>query len=561
MPAFGRLTAAVPRGISYGWDDLRGDAFGGLTAGGIVLAVAIGLGVISGLGPAAGLYGALAVGIFVALFGGTRGMIGGPNVAVTVVMAVVVAEYADSLAQAATIGILAGLIQIGFSLLRLGRFASYVPASLLSGFMTAVGIIVIIKQSIAVLGGTPAKGSFVDTVASWPDAIQAVNFEALALAVICLASAVLWRGRLRRLSPAFFVSLAVGILAGVFWLRGAPTVGEVPSGLPSIEVSAISLEFFLHTVKPAFIMALIGSISTLLLALRLDTITGSQHKPNREMFAQGMGNIAAGLTGGLPGSVAQGSLVNTLSGGRTPVSGLIVVALIIATLLFLGPVVERIPFAVLAAILILVGWNLIDWRFLTGIHRIPRSYAVAMLLTCFLGLFVDLFMAFVIGLVIAVLLGYRKLEGLEVSELVSVPLLDRSVLDNDDLDDGADPFEARSGLVVFPDRVTLASARELSRILRPDIRRHQFSIFDFSRTMYIDDSAAIIISELISLSMAARNRTIVIAGLRQEVADILHSMKLLDRVPPGNFADDFEEAKQIIQPMLRPNASGLAPVD
>lgn len=559
MRVIGMLAAATPSRLNYGLSDLRGDVFGGLTAGGIVLAVAIGLGVISGLGPAAGLYGALAVGIFVALFGGTRGMIGGPNVAVTVVMAVVVAEYADSLAQAATIGILAGLIQIAFSLLRLGRFASYVPASLLSGFMTAVGIIVIVKQSVAVLGGTPAKGSFIDTVASWPEAIMAVNFEALALAVICLALAVLWRGRLRRLSPAFFVSLVVGIMAGVFWLQGAPTVGEVPSGLPSIQVSAISLDFFLHTLKPAFIMALIGSIATLLLALRLDTITGSQHKPNQEMFAQGLGNVAAGLTGGLPGSVAQGSLVNTLSGGRSPVSGLIVVALIIATLLFLGPVVERIPFAVLAAILILVGWNLIDWRFVTGIHRIPRSYAIAMLLTCFLALFVDLFMAFVIGLVIAVLLGYRKLEGLEVSELVSVPLLDRAVLDADDLDDAADPFEARSGLVAFPDRVTLASARELSRILRPDIRQYQFSIFDFSRTLYIDDSAAVIISELIGVALAARSRTIVIAGMRQDIADTLHSMRLLDRVPPGNFAADLEEAKQVIRPMLRQSSPDPAP--
>ena len=493
MPSF-----AVPRRINYGLSDLRGDVFGGLTAGGIVLSVAIGLGVISGLGPAAGLYGALAVGLFVTLFGGTRGMIGGPNAAVSVVMAVVVADYADSLAEAATIGILAGLIQMGFSLLRLGRHASYIPASLLSGFITAIGILVIFKQSVTVLGGTLAKGGIIEIVASWPEALRAVNYEALVLSIICLALAVLWRGRLLKLSPPYFVTLVVGIVVGVLWFPGAPVVGEVPSGLPSLQLSAISLEFFLRALQPAFIMALLGSIVTLLLALRLDAITGSQHQPNREMFAQGMGNIAAGLVGGLPGSAAQGSLVSTLSGGRTRVAGCIVVALILATLLFLGPVVERIPFAVLAVILIFVGWNLIDWRFVTGIHRIPRSFAVVLLLTCFLVLFVDLFLAFIIGLVVAVLMGYRKLEGLEVSELVSVPLLDRAVLDGDSLDEDADPFQARSGLVVFPDRVTLASARELSRILRPDIRQYQFSIFDFSRTVYIDDSAAVIISELIA---------------------------------------------------------------
>ena len=553
-----RLSAVVPRRINYGLSDLRGDVFGGLTAGGIVLALAIGLGIISGPGAAAGLHGALAVCLFVALFGGTRGMLGGPNITVTIVMAVVVADYADSLAQAATIGILAGLIQIGFNLLRLGRYASFVPASLLSGFLAAIGILIIVKQSLPVLGGAQATGSIINTVASWPEALRAVNFEALALTAICLAMAVVWRGRLARLAPSFFAALVVGILAGVLLFRGAPNVGEVPSGLPSLQLSGISLEFFLRALQPAFIMALLGSITTLLLALRLDTITGSQHKPNQEMLAQGMGNIAAGMVGGMPGAMTPSSLINALSGGRSPVSGFVVVALILATLLFLGPVVERVPHAVLAAILILVGWNLIDWRLVTSIHRMPRTYSIVLLLTCFLVLFVDMFLAFLIGLVMAVLLGYRKQETLEVSELVSVPLLDGAVLDDDD---DADPFQAQSGLVVFPNRVTVASARQLSRILRPDIGQQQFSIFDFSRTEYIDDTASFIISELIGVAVAARSRTIVIAGLRQDVADTLHSMKLLNQVPPGNFAADLEEAKRIIRPMLRPNAPVQASAD
>ena len=543
------LSAFVPRRTDYGWGDLKGDVFGGLTAAGVMLPMAVGLGVISGLGAHAGLHGALAVGIFVALLGGTRGMLGGPNVAVTIIMAAVVADYADSLAEAATIGILAGLIQMGFGLLRLGRHASYIPAALLSGFLTAIGILIIVKQSTAVLGSTAPPGGITDVLASWPDAIRAVNFDALALAVICMALAIAWRGRMARLAPPFFVTLAVGILAGVLFFSGAPTVGEVPSGLPSLQLSAISLDFFLRALQPAFIMALLGSIVTFLTSLRLDTITGSQSMPNRELFAQGMGNIAAGLVGGLPGSNAQGSIPNALSGGRTRVSGFIVAGAILATLLFLGPVVERIPFAVLAVVLILVGWSLIDRRFLTGIHRIPRSFATTMLLTGFLVLFVDLFLAFVIGLVVAVLMGYRRLENLEVSDLVSVPLLDSAILGGQP-DDDADPFQARSGLVVFPDRVTVASARQLSRILRPDITQQQFSIFDFSRTLYIDDSAAVIISELIGVAVAARSRTIIIAGMRQHIADTLHSMRLLDRVPPGNFVADMEGAKGLIRPML-----------
>ena len=148
------------------------------------------------------------------------------------------------------------------------------------------------------------------------------------------------------------------------------------------------------------------------------------------------------------------------------------------------------------------GWNLIDLKFLKRVHRIPRSYALVMLLTLVLALFAGLTMALVIGLVVAALTGSRRLEGLETAAVVSVPLLDRAVLEDEDWNDEDDPFQARTGLVVFPDRVTVASARELSRILRLDIRGHQYSIFDMSRTVYVDDSAAVMIGELTNTAMS-----------------------------------------------------------
>ena len=545
-----RLPAAVPRRINYGLNDLRGDVLGGLTAAGVALPAAMGYGVLAGLGPAAGLYGAVAVGIFASLFGGTRGFVYGPNTAVTVTMGVVVAEYADNLAEAATIGILAGLIQVVFGVLGLGRYASYIPTSLTSGFFAAFGVLIMVKQVIPALGGTPPRGGVVDNIKSWPGAVSAVNFEALALTAICVAVALLWRGRLLRFSPSLFVALVVGIIAGWLVFRGAPTVGEIPSGLPALQLSAISLEFFLHALQPAFIMALLASVATFIQALRVDAITGTQHKPNREMFAQGMGNIAAGLTGGMPGSFAAGTMSNTLSGGRSPVAGLTVAGIILAVILFLGPVAERIPFAVLAAILLITGWTFLDWRFIRRIHRVSRSFAIVMILTFVLALLVDFATAIVIGLVVAALTGSRRLEGLETASVVSVPLLDRAVLEESDWADDADPFQARTGLVIFPDRVTVASSRELSRILRLDIRGHQFSIFDMSRTVYMDDSAAAMMGDLVGAAMARQSRTIVIAGMNQTVADTVRSMGVLDRVPAGNLAADVEEAKRIIRPLL-----------
>ena len=173
-----------------------------------------------------------------------------------------------------------------------------------------------------------------------------------------------------------------------------------------------------------------------------------------------------------------------------------------------------------------------------------------MLLTFGLVLFVDFTTAIVVGLVAAALAGSRRLEGLETAAVISVPLLDRAVLEEEDWNDEDDPFQARTGLVVFPDRVSVASARELSRILRLDIRGHQYSIFDMSRTVYLDDSAAAMMGDLVGVATARQSRTIVIAGMNQTVSDTVRSMEVLDRVPPQNLAADVEEAKQVIGPLL-----------
>ena len=245
------------------------------------------------------------------------------------------------------------------------------------------------------------------------------------------------------------------------------------------------------------------------------------------MLEQGVGNIAIGLIGGLAGSTISGTFIIAY---RFPAAEPTCAAMILAVLLFPVPVAEKIPLAVLAAIVIFIAWCIIDWRFLLRMHQVSRSYAVVMPLTCRLVLYTDLLTAIVTGLVVAALAGFRRLEGLEAAALASLPLVDRTVLEGV-WDPDSDPFQAHTGLVVFPDRVTIASARVLSRILRPDIRGHQFSIFDLSRTQYVDDSAAVIISELISIAMARHTRTIIIAGMNQDVSDTMHSMGLLNSVP------------------------------
>ena len=197
------------------------------------------------------------------------------------------------------------------------------------------------------------------------------------------------------------------------------------------------------------------------------------------------------------------------------------------------------------------GWNIIDWRFITRIHRIPPRFAVVMVLTALLVLFVDINLAIVVGLVVAALTGARKLESLEIGALISTPVLDQAILNDDDSGDDVDPYEARTGLIVFPDRVTVASARETSRVLRSDIRGHQVVVFDMSRTLYIDDTAAIAIGELIRVALAVSTRTLIISGLHEDVANTLNSLRVLDRVPPANIVAHMDEARERIRPILR----------
>ena len=544
-----RIDAAVPRQFNYGLANLRGDVLGGITAGSISLPTAIGYGVISGLGPVAGLYGALAVSLFAGILGGTRGLISGPNILVTLTMAVVVTEYTTSIEEAISVAILAGLIQIGFGLLGLGRYVAYIPFSLTAGFFTAFGFLMILKQALLALGASPA-GTAVDSIMALPSAIADLHVQAVALCVFCVALGVAWRGRLLRISPAPFVVLVAGTVVGVALLRDAPTIGQIPTGLPAPQLPDVSFEFLIRVIQPAFAMALLSSVSTLIVSLQLDAITGSLHRPNREVVAQGVGNMAAGLMGGSPGGVSPGSFANAFSGGRTPVAGVTVAALFLLVILVLAPVAERIPLAVLAAIIMINGWNIIDWRFITGIHRIPFRFSLVMVLTVLLVLFVDINLAIVVGLVVAALTGARRIETLEVDSMISTPVLDQVILGEDDQHD-VDPYQARTGLVIFPDRVTVASAREVSRILRTDIRAHQVVVFDMSRTQYVDDTAAVAIGGLIRIAMAQRTRTLIVCGLRPDVAGTLNSLRVLDSVPRANIVSDMEAAKEIIRPILR----------
>ena len=537
--------------LDYDLKALRGDLFGGVTAAVVGLPIALAFGVASGLGAVAGLYGAIAVGFFAAVFGGTRSQISGPTGPMAVAVAVIVTTHADNLAAAFTIVIMAGVIQILLGVARIGRFVAYTPYSVISGFMSGIGIIIILLQTLPFLGASIAEGGPLGAVQSWPDAINDVNFHALAIAAVALGVGILWPEQLKKFLPASLAALIAGTLIGVLWLTNAPVIGDVPIGLPSLMLPDYSLDILASAVQPALIIALLGSIDSLLTSLVADAMTRTRHNPNRELVGQGIGNTIAGFIGGLPGAGATlGTVVNIRAGGRTQVSGVIRAAILLALVLGLGRYVEAIPHAVLAGILVKVGWDIIDWRFITRVHRVQREHLLVMVITMGLTVFLDLVTAVAIGLIAAMMASARQFERLELDSVISVPLLDRTFLVSKEEADKVDPYSARVGLVSLRGSFSVASANKLITTISLDIRDHEVVILDFTDTVYMDDSAALVVEQMIDVATDEDTGCIVM-GLEGMPETTLKALNVLKDVPEDQFVKTLDEAREVAKRMLK----------
>ncbi|MYC34822.1 MAG: SulP family inorganic anion transporter [Chloroflexi bacterium] len=517
--------------LRYDLRTLRGDVLGGVTAAVVGLPVALAFGLAAGLGPAAGIYGAIAVGFFAAVFGGTRSLISGPTGSMTVAMAAIVAAHAENIGEAFTIVILAGLIQMMFGLLRIGRFVTYTPYSVISGFMTGVGVIIIVGQSLPFLGAPAVPGGTIATLLNFVDILDHFQISALGIAVVTLAVGLFWPDRFDKYLPSTLVALVVGTLLGVFWLTDAPVIGAVPTDLPAFQLPALSAGGIARAIEPAMVIALVGSVDTLLTGLVADSMTRTRHDPNRELLAQGLGNVLTGFIRGLPGSGATPSTVaNVRAGGWTLVSGVIAVGILAVMVLLLGQYVALIPNAVLAGILVKVALDTIDWRFVARMHRVQREHLAVMLLTLGLTVFLDLIAAVAVGMIAAAVTSARQFERLELDSVISVPILDQIFFGNVDDQRDVDDFTARVGMVALRGAFTVASSGKLIDTIGEDIRDHEVVILNFSDTVHIDDSAALVVEQLIDTAIFQDVECIVM-GLSGMPARNLIALDILKRVP------------------------------
>ena len=544
---------------------LRGDVFGGLTAAVVALPLSLAFGVASGLGAVAGLYGAIVVGLLGALLGGSKTQISGPTAPLSVAMAVVFVDYANQdLGKALAIVALAGLIQVLMGALRLGSYMAYTPYAVVSGFTSAVGLIIILVQVLPLLGSEVALGGALKSLRSWPEAVSNVDPSALALGLVSLAICIFWPERFRKFMPPSVAALLIGTLLAVLWLSDVPTLAEVPAGLPDIKLPELPLGDIGAALPPAVTIALLGSINSLLTARVADSLTLQSHEPNRELMGVGFANVLVALVGGVPGAGATSCTVaNVRAGGRSRVSGVLCATILLALVLGLGRFADAIPHAVLAGILIKIGFDIIDWRYITRIRLVPRENVVVLALTLGLSVISDLVVAVAVGLIAAAMTSARQLERLELDMVVSTPLLDMTFLaeddDDDDDDDSGDafdfdfemedPFAARTGLLSLRGSFTVASSTKLFSTIRSDIAEHEVVILDFSQTVFIDDSAALVLGQLVDAAIVSDTECIVM-GLSGMAGTSVEALDVLRRVPEDRFVEDLDGARVVARRIL-----------
>lgn len=509
--------------------NLRNDIFGGVTVAVVALPLALAFGVASGAGAIAGLYGAIAVGFFAAIFGGTATQVSGPTGPMTVVMAAIVATHAGNMAEAFTIVMLGGLLLIAIGLMRVGHYVVYTPISVVSGFMTGIGVIIILIQTLPFVG-IPAGGGPLASIEAWPRILNEANLGAAVVGALALAVMVFWPSRLRAFVPPPLAALLIGTFAALIAFPGAPILGDIPTGLPTLVIPTISLDRLPQIVQGAFVLAMLGAIDSLLTSLVADQILGTRHNSDRELIAQGLGNTAAGLIGGLPGAGAtMRTVVNIRAGGRTRLSGALHAVILLALALRLAPLAESIPHAVLAGILLKVGWDIIDWGYLRRLARMPRDTVAVMIVTLVLTVFVNLITAVAVGLIMAGFVSASRLEGEQLAgisrsstgaDLELLPDEDRALL------------QAAGGRVVlwrFRGSFSYASARELMRAVRLQ-GDHDAVVFDFTEAGQFDVSAALALEELISKAVRA-GEIIYLAGLTSPGGQMLEHLGVANHVP------------------------------
>lgn len=531
--------------------NVSGNVFGGVTAAVVALPLALAFGVQSGMGAIAGLYGAIVLGILAAIFGGTNTQISGPTGPMAVVAAAIVAGeiqlYGSLDAAIGTIlatFVLAGIFQVIMGFARIGQYIRYMPYPVISGFMSGIGLIIIIMQ-IFPLFGLNSPSTIIDIVTSVGTIVGQVNIEALLLALSTIAIIYLFP-RITKVVPSPLVALVgLTLLSSLVGLN-VPIIGDIPNGLPDIHLDTIlSLDWHhpMVIIIPALTLAALGAIDSLLTSVVADNKTKTQHNSNQELIGQGIGNTVAGLIGGLPGAGAtMRTVVNINAGGTSKLSGIIHGVVLLVVLLGASEYAMLIPLPVLAGILITVGIGIIDYKGIKHVAGVPRSDAVIMIIVLILTVFVDLLQAVAIGMVMASILFMKKMgdtaESKAVSHLVGDLYNEKREGAEDDL---VDAIKNKIYVQHFDGPIFFGFTSHFKEIMRtlPDVST---VILRMEKVPYIDQSGIYAIEDAM-LDLQEKKIKVIVSGIQSQPKDMLKRVQMIPSLlSEDHIFEDFDTA-------------------
>ncbi|MEO1475684.1 MAG: SulP family inorganic anion transporter [Pseudomonadota bacterium] len=559
---------------------LRGDAYGGLTAGivALPLGLAFGAGVFphdEQLGATAGLWGAIIVGFFAAAFGGTNTQISGPTGPMVVVFAGLLASLTAALGATnpdlAPIDItimaipllfasvvLGGLLQIAMGLLRLGQYIKLVPYPVISGFMSGIGVIIILLQFSRLFGGRPESGEIFDAIRAIPVAIANTNIVALGLSVLTLLVVFFWPKSIGRFLPGTLAALIIGTIVGLIF-PGAPILGEIQAGVPDFLLPAFSGDTIVLVVEAAIVLAVLGAVDSLLTSLVADNVTRTRHNSDQELIGQGIGNTIAGFFGALPGAGAtMRTMVNIRTGGVTKLSGMIHGLTLAAIVLIAAPLASQIPNAVLAGILVKVGYDIIDFQYLSKGLKGPKWDLFLMLLVLLLTVFVNLITAVGVGVFLAALAYVKLVADTQIEAVNDTAFLDTTAEEDALLE------EADGAVLLYDFRgpLSFGAAADLGHHVRQRVKRGaQAIVLDFSRKTFIDVSAARA-AETIACDAKAAGKTVYVTGINADVRAKLAGLNADHCLPADTtYTNRLNALKAAVEGVKASNKARLSSAD
>ena len=526
-----KLVTALREG--YGLGDLRHDAIAGLTVAIVALPLAMALAIASGTTPERGLFTAVIAGFLISALGGSRFQIGGPTGAFVVVVFNIIDRHGYDGLLIATI--MAGFMLLAFGLLRFGTYIKYVPQPVVTGFTAGIAVIIFSSQVRDLLGLEIDKlpADFLHQWSAYLSNLATVNPAAIGIAGLTLALIIglkRWRPRW----PGFLIGVLAGTLLAFAVGLPVETIGSrfgtIPNMLPSPSLPEVTLERIRILLPDAFTIALLAGIESLLSAMVADGMTGRRHRSNCELVAQGLANLGSALFGGLPatGAIAR-TATNIRAGARTPVAGILHAGFLLLFMIALAPLMIYVPLACLAAVLVIVAWNMSEVERFRHLMKAPRGDRVVLLLTFGLTVMVDLTVAIQVGIVLAaILFMVRMAEAVEIQGGVN-PLPQND--DGDEDEDSNAREDLPPGVEVFLIRGPLffGATGQLTDVLASVLERIGVSpkifILRLRHVPMIDASGAGTLESLLKRCQS-QGTIVILSGLQPQPAEIMTRMGL-----------------------------------